>query len=283
MAKEQQDIPQDSYNLSLGFKATTTTTLNDDVSQPKAIFLFGARISAPPQESSPFYNFMMSPKKAYDDVKSTCCSFNAKSSQNLKEDISLASKGSVTMSPTKKRGRTSMMLNLDISLAKTYENLKTHTCLSSQKPKEEDSRKIKKMKQTKFFIMELDLNFPPTTIIKELTTSDVGNLSRLMLETSQVERHILSNLSQDVQRTIQEGNGVRLNVYDYDTDTYHFLIMKRMVKTTRSYVLNNTWIKEFVKRRDLKQGDKIGLFCDDSTLFFHVRSRAQAKAQKNSK
>lgn len=107
---------------------------------------------------------------------------------------------------------------------------------------------------------EIDLNALPCTITKVLTESDVNHLSRLIIETSAVETHILPHLSEGDQTKIQDGEGVNVVVFDEDTQTEHELVLKRMVNTTRSYVLNGGWIKKFVQRRELKRGSKIGFF-----------------------
>ncbi|CAA7036967.1 unnamed protein product [Microthlaspi erraticum] len=116
---------------------------------------------------------------------------------------------------------------------------------------------------------EIDLNALPCTITKVLTKSDVNGLSRLLLETSAVETHILPNLSEDDQNKIQDGVGVDVEVFDEDTRTEHKLTLKRMVYTTRSYVLNGVWIKQFVQRRELKRGNRIGFFWNGFSSRLH--------------
>ncbi|CAN8241369.1 unnamed protein product [Cochlearia groenlandica] len=120
-----------------------------------------------------------------------------------------------------------------------------------------------------------DQNNLECTITKVLTASDVGFQSRLMLEKSDFERHILSHLPENDKRRIQVGGGVSVNMYDHDTDTKHVLVMKRMVNTTRCYVINGGWLKHIVRRRALEKGDKIGLTWnkDISRLHFCVISR----------
>ncbi|KAG7587521.1 DNA-binding pseudobarrel domain superfamily [Arabidopsis thaliana x Arabidopsis arenosa] len=113
------------------------------------------------------------------------------------------------------------------------------------------------------------------TIEKTLTESDVNHLNRLMVGNSDAESHIMRHLSTDVQQTIQKGKKFNVKAYDHDTDTEHDMVFLRYVETTNNYVFNRGWAKEFVRRRDLKQGDKIGLFWGnvDSRLHFCVLQR----------
>lgn len=104
--------------------------------------------------------------------------------------------------------------------------------------------------------MDFDLNMPPYTFVKKLSASDVGSQSRLMLQRSDAENHILSHLSEDNNIAIQAGEGVRIRVCDRNSDTEHVLVLKRMIKTTGSYVLNGGWIREFVNRRGWKEAIK---------------------------
>ncbi|CAH8318974.1 unnamed protein product [Eruca vesicaria subsp. sativa] len=101
---------------------------------------------------------------------------------------------------------------------------------------------------------------PPYTFKKILSASDVGNQSRLLLQRSDAENHILSHLSEENNRAIQAGQGVRIRVCDRNSNTEHELVLKRMVNTTGSYVLNGGWIREFVNRRGWEEGQEIGLF-----------------------
>ncbi|KAL0878299.1 hypothetical protein Bca101_028005 [Brassica carinata] len=117
---------------------------------------------------------------------------------------------------------------------------------------------------------------PPFTFLKTLSASDVGSQSRLMLQRSDAENHILSHLSEADNIAIQEGRGVRINIRVYIRNTYteHQLVLKRMIQTTGSYVLNGGWGKQFVESRGLKEGQKIGFLwnSDESKLHMYLLS-----------
>ncbi|KAG7590610.1 DNA-binding pseudobarrel domain superfamily [Arabidopsis suecica] len=117
------------------------------------------------------------------------------------------------------------------------------------------------------------------TIKKELTKSNVayGTCRRLTLSKSSVEEHILKHLLPEDSKKIDKGKpGITVKVYDHDTDTEHELCLAFQ----SSYVLKNGWVKTFIKRRGLEEGDKIGLFWECSTykLHFSVLSRANTIA-----
>ncbi|XP_010513071.1 PREDICTED: B3 domain-containing protein At2g33720-like [Camelina sativa] len=122
---------------------------------------------------------------------------------------------------------------------------------------------------------ELKLFKDPWIIKKVLTTSDLGQLSRLLLHTAPIENHIIIYLNEDDQNMVQEGLGITVDVYDHDTDSTYQLLLKRWAKLN-SYVLNGGWPMYFVRRRGLRKGDEIGLFWDRfaSRLHFRVLSRS---------
>ncbi|CAG7893843.1 unnamed protein product [Brassica rapa] len=129
--------------------------------------------------------------------------------------------------------------------------------------------------------MDFDLNMPPYTFVKTLTASDVGSQSRLMLQRSDAENHILSHLSEDNNIAIQAGEGVMIRVCDRNSDTEHMLVLKRMINTTGSYVLNGGWIREFVNRRGWKEGQKIGLFWNSNKNSLDIYMLHPPPADKN--
>lgn len=117
------------------------------------------------------------------------------------------------------------------------------------------------------------------TIKKELTKSDVADNTcrRLTLARSSVEEHILKHLPPEDSQKLDRGKpGITVKVYDHDTETEHELCLAFQ----RSYVLKDGWVKKFIERRGLKEGDEVGLFWERSAfkLHFSVLSRAIAKA-----
>ncbi|KAH1048312.1 hypothetical protein J1N35_039096 [Gossypium stocksii] len=112
----------------------------------------------------------------------------------------------------------------------------------------------------------------PWCIKKKLYTSDLGNMSRLILPSELVESHILSHWHTDQLAQIEEGLPVL--VWDCDTHTEHEMKFKRWKNGAN--VLIKNWITQFVKRRELKQGDEIGICWDiaNSRFKFSVLNRA---------
>lgn len=100
---------------------------------------------------------------------------------------------------------------------------------------------------------------------KTLTMTDVGRnmhrASRLVLRRKLVKKHILPYLSYQIINRV-ENQGAGVTIYDLNTSSEHQLIFKRW-KGSGTYVLMSTWSREFVKRRQLKEGDLIG-FCWDA-------------------
>jgi len=63
--------------------------------------------------------------------------------------------------------------------------------------------------------------------------------------------------AEDLVLPVLGGNvepGIQVEIWDIDTKSMHYLIFKRLCGT---YVFTDGWANKFVKRRELKQGDKI--------------------------
>lgn len=257
MAKEQREIPQENVSNE------TYIIPNNNVSilprRQKVICLFGKIIDVEPS----LLEFEETEKETDEDLK-THSSLEAECSKPHKE------------------GYVPLDLSLRIS-GNPNINSKV-TCAGINKDLTEDARDFKKMRSLPKEERVLEAKragvlteLPPYTwtISKTLTQSDINRLSRLMLDTTDAESHIMRHLSTDVQKTIQQGNEFKVKAYDHDTDTEHDMVFKRHVKTSKSYVFNGGWAAEFVRRRGLKQGDTIGLFWGivDSRLHFCVLKR----------
>ncbi|KAJ6694830.1 TRANSCRIPTION FACTOR B3-DOMAIN FAMILY-RELATED [Salix koriyanagi] len=97
-------------------------------------------------------------------------------------------------------------------------------------------------------------------------------------------KHILPFLNEDQTKQVeipnQERNGLKVWVRDVDTASMHQLVFKRW-STSKSYIFNDGWTKQFVRRRSLVEGDEIGLYWDSeqSILHFSVLCRAPAAGQ----
>ncbi|KAB5561174.1 hypothetical protein DKX38_006131 [Salix brachista] len=115
---------------------------------------------------------------------------------------------------------------------------------------------------------ELSLSrYDPFTIKKKMKPSDLGNLCRLLVPSDLAEKHILPFLNTAQANQVagvvsQETNrGLKVRVWDMNTGSMHQLVFKRW-STSRSYIFNDGWTKDFVKRRNLAEGDEIGIYWD---------------------
>ncbi|XP_075640582.1 B3 domain-containing protein At2g33720-like [Castanea sativa] len=122
--------------------------------------------------------------------------------------------------------------------------------------------------------MMLSTTVSPWTIIKKLTASDIGSLSRLLVQQSLVRHHILPFFDTDSVTKI-ESNGLRVTVFDQDSNSDYELVFKKW-PSSKSYVFNGKWHENFVARRELKVGDITGLYWDPchSKFNFCVLQRA---------
>lgn len=105
-------------------------------------------------------------------------------------------------------------------------------------------------------------------IKKTLTSSDVNDLCRLMLKKTAVQEHILSKWGAAQRTAVMETeHGLSVSVLDINTDTVHELVFKKW-RSSGSFVFTNNWVTQFVRRRGLKEGDKIGLHWDSEQSMF---------------
>lgn len=112
----------------------------------------------------------------------------------------------------------------------------------------------------------------PWKITKILTDSDLGNLSRLLVRSCLVERHIKPYLEGGEE--VMRGGGLRVSVWDCDTNSMHSLVFKYW-ESSKSYVFIGHWGSDFVRRRELGSGDQIGMCWDsfNSRFNFSVLNR----------
>ncbi|EOX92925.1 AP2/B3 transcriptional factor family protein [Theobroma cacao] len=131
--------------------------------------------------------------------------------------------------------------------------------------------KVDREEASMLFLTELRLGHDPWCIKKTLTGSDLGNMSRLMLASECVEHHVFPFWNADQLAKVKEG--LPVSVWDCDTNTEHELVFKRWNKGAN--VLIKNWVKDFVKRRELKLGDEIGLYWNtcNSRFQFAVLNR----------
>ncbi|KAJ4705980.1 B3 domain-containing protein [Melia azedarach] len=124
---------------------------------------------------------------------------------------------------------------------------------------------------------KLEIYLDPWIIKKKLTPSDLGHMSRLMLKTSLVERHVFPLMDAGIVKEVKSTEGLTVIVCDQDTDSLHNLVFKKW-HSCMSYVLNRNWVRDFVTRRNLEEGDEIGIYWDPnySRFNFSVMNRAPA-------
>ena len=119
--------------------------------------------------------------------------------------------------------------------------------------------------------MGLTLGFvdgDPWVIKKMIDASDIDvRCARLVLEKDLVQHHIMTLWEQKCFNGLSYG--VRVAVWDCDTKSEHLLVFK--LRTTGNFVFFQDWVKEFVIRRGLKEGDVIGLYWDQSNSRFNFR------------
>lgn len=146
------------------------------------------------------------------------------------------------------------------------------------RPKERSSKKICGNKEARYWgcSTSLELYDNPWKIKKALTTSDLGKLNRLLFGADLLESLMLPVLGAEARRDAENGMGAPIRVWDVDTMSMHQLILKRWA-SFKSYVLIGKWNQDFVRRRDLKKGDVIGLHWDSygHCFNFSVLKRTQ--------
>ncbi|KAF5180783.1 B3 domain-containing protein [Thalictrum thalictroides] len=151
-----------------------------------------------------------------------------------------------------------------------------------KKETEEMNEKKKKPRTLiKDYFSEIGINHRRSffTIRKILTKSDVGHLTRLMLSKKMANDHIKPYLTEEQNREIESGHGTEILIMDLDIKPCYRLILKKSLRAD-SYIIKSNWNKSFVKRRNLKEGDEIGMFWDPSEycFAFSVLQRRQQPA-----
>ncbi|XP_004498069.1 putative B3 domain-containing protein At1g78640 [Cicer arietinum] len=95
----------------------------------------------------------------------------------------------------------------------------------------------------------------PWKIKKVLQESDLDDT--LLLPKDLAEELVLPVLGAGAD--LEEGALVR--ICDFDTNSMHVLIIKRLVSSGH-YAFSDNWVQDFVRRRGLKEGDEIGFHWD---------------------
>ena len=112
--------------------------------------------------------------------------------------------------------------------------------------------------------LDLKLYHDPWVIKKTLEKSDIGGLSRLLLPKTPVRAQIFGLWDAE-----SIANGIPVAVWDFETNSGHELVFKYRPSGSGSYILQRNWTEDFVKRRNLKKGDQVGLYWDESYSRFN--------------
>nr|GMD63300.1 putative B3 domain-containing protein At1g78640 [Ipomoea batatas] len=125
-------------------------------------------------------------------------------------------------------------------------------------------------------------------IHKRLSTSDVNLSSRLLLPKEELIKYVLPLMDMESCRACQNRDGLRVKIWDLETQSEHELSLKQWV--TGSFLLTSNWNKEFVKRRSLHEGDTISMCWDFENLrslcyshsspYFHICDKKEPKEGK---
>nr|GME19977.1 putative B3 domain-containing protein At1g78640 [Ipomoea batatas] len=95
------------------------------------------------------------------------------------------------------------------------------------------------------------------------------SLSLLLLPKEEITKYVLPLMNMESCRACQNKDGLRVKIWDLDTESEHELSLKQWV--TGSFLLTSNWNKEFVKRRSLHEGDTISMCWDFENLRFLFR------------
>ncbi|KAK4276338.1 hypothetical protein QN277_019299 [Acacia crassicarpa] len=109
----------------------------------------------------------------------------------------------------------------------------------------------------------------PWKVQKVLTNYDTSYNNRLILSIKDVTEMVLPVLGENAERKAQTADGVKLWFWDVDTESSHELALKQ--ESDGGYVITGNWNQEFIKRKNLKPGDEIGLQWDRYNGRFNFR------------
>ncbi|KAK4259495.1 hypothetical protein QN277_005820 [Acacia crassicarpa] len=109
----------------------------------------------------------------------------------------------------------------------------------------------------------LSLYDDPWKIKKVLTDTDVqSHHNRLLLPSDSVQGLVCPVLTDVEKSKLDSGEGTEIKFCDVDNNmSVHSLVLKKW-ESSGSFVLIGNWTGDFVKRRELKKGDQIGLQWD---------------------
>ncbi|XP_054778187.1 B3 domain-containing protein At2g33720-like [Prosopis cineraria] len=110
----------------------------------------------------------------------------------------------------------------------------------------------------------------PWKIKKVLTATDVlRHHNRLLLASDMVQNLVCTVLTDEESFKLDAGDGAEIKLWDVDTMSLHCLVLKKWA-SSGSFVLIGKWNEDFLKRRNLKKGDEIGLQWDKFNHRFNI-------------
>ncbi|PIA51034.1 hypothetical protein AQUCO_01100094v1 [Aquilegia coerulea] len=114
----------------------------------------------------------------------------------------------------------------------------------------------------------LDL-LTPWECEKVMTASDVSHYGAVVLGREHIQRHWGLDWT-----ALNRGTQVAVTIRDVETRTDHNLLLRKTLEDV--FLLHNNWLKDFVFRRNLKEGDTIGMYWNrtSSSICFSVLKRA---------
>jgi hypothetical protein len=104
----------------------------------------------------------------------------------------------------------------------------------------------------------------PWRIKKVLTQTDLGSNCNILIKRELANHLIVPVLG---GRQVCENRDVRVRVWDIDTNSFHSLVFT-IRPSNNSHVFKDTWVKDFVIRRNLQIGDEIGILWDQYNQHF---------------
>ncbi|KAF5185505.1 B3 domain-containing protein [Thalictrum thalictroides] len=115
----------------------------------------------------------------------------------------------------------------------------------------------------------LDL-FTPWECKKVLIANDVSGLGGLVLGREHVQQHWGLDW-----KALNGGDQIIIPVRDVDMRTEHKIFLRKY-NSDDIFIIHNNWMMDFVYRRDLKEGDTIGMYWNrtSASIFFSVLKRA---------
>lgn len=122
------------------------------------------------------------------------------------------------------------------------------------------------------------LHLFPWEIKKTITENDLDPQVGLELDPSEAREHLLRHwVDWTDQYQLNNGQTVLFQMVDLDTNTEHLLTFRKWPNGERErYFIHENWIKDFVRRRNLRVGMLVGMYWDIRTkaLRFSVLSPA---------